>query len=424
MSEDAPTLHANQGYEESPETPPYLLDVKHARTPMMSALQNFSPVWFALAMDTGILGILLDRLGYQFTGIQTLATICYVVLILMLVVFGTLQIVRFAMFPAAVVRQTSRNFEEICFWANPIIAWLTMSALTATQVSSTYWGGPWARTLAIVFWWMGAAGAWICAAGICIALFRLGLVHDRTLPPTIFLPVIALVTTASTGGLIVNYGQDVSPGLAIPIIIFSYFCVGYGALLGLMMYSIFTHRLMSAGFPAPAKLPGLFVLVGPMGQASAALQLLGTAANSKQDFAHYNSGTFLTGSAASGLDSASVLIALLFLGFDYFWLLVALFAVVEAAIKRQLSYSMMWWSTIFPLGTLCAAWELLSTDMHSRTFRVLSAGLLIILFIDYFVNVGFTIMHLVKGTLIAKSSQEELDEMEKKQREGDEEKQD
>jgi tellurite resistance protein TehA-like permease len=424
MSEgEAPTLHANQGYQESPDQPPYLVDVKHGRTPTTTAIQNFSPVWYVIAMDTGILGILLDRLQYQFHGIQTLATICYVILIILMVVFSLLQVVRLAMFPKAVFRQTSRNLEEITYWSNALIAWETMAALTATQVSTTYWGGNF-KLVAYVLWWIGAAGAVLNAAGVCLALFRLGLAHDRTLPPSIFLPLIALLTTASTGGIIVNYGFDVSARLAMPIIIFSYFLVGYGVFVSILMYSIFTHRLMAGGMPAPAKLPGLFILIGPMGQAAAALQLLGTAALSKQDFLHYNKGTFLTGSAASSVDGAGVLIALLFLGFDYFWCLIAVFAVVEAAFKKELSYSMMWWSTIFPLGTLCTAWEVLGVEMDSPTFRTLSAGLLIILWIIYFVNCGFTIFHLAKGTLISKSSREEVEEMEKKQREGDEEKQD
>jgi len=244
------------------------------------------------------------------------------------------------------------------------------------------------------------------------------------MPPSVFLPVIGLLTAASTGGIIVNYGYDVSARLAMPVIIFSYFLVGYGVFFGLMLYSIFTHRLMAAGWPAPAKLPGLFILVGPMGQAAAALQLLGTAANTKQDFAHYNKGTFLTASAASGLDSASILIALLIMGFDYFWALVALFAVVEGAFKKQLTYSMMWWSTIFPLATLVTAWEVLATEMNSPTFKVLATALVIIIVISYFMNWAFTIVHLFKGTLIASSSTEEVEEMEKKQREADEEKQD
>jgi len=154
MSEEG-TLHANQGFQESPDQPPYLIDVKHARTPTTTAIQNFSAVWFVVAMDTGILGLILDRLPYQFPGIQTLATICYVFLILLMVVFGVLQLVRVAMYPRAVWRTTAHNLEEITFWANPIIAWLTMAALTATQVSGAYWGGHAFSMVAYVLWWIG-----------------------------------------------------------------------------------------------------------------------------------------------------------------------------------------------------------------------------------------------------------------------------
>jgi len=74
---------------------------------------------------------------------------------------------------------------------------------------------------------------------------------------------------------------------------------------------------------------------------------------------------------------------------------------------------------------LTTAWEVLSVEMNSPTFKVLATALVVILVIDYFVNWAFTLLHLFKGTLIAKSSTEEVEEMERKQREGDdEEKQD
>lgn len=70
----------------------------------------------------------------------------------------------------------------------------------------------------------------------------------------------------------------------------------------------------------------------------------------KMDFAGYNEGTLLTASAAAGVNAASAVFALLILGHDVFWLICSLFAILEAAFKRELSYSLTWWSTIFPVG--------------------------------------------------------------------------
>lgn len=100
--------------------------------------------------------------------------------------------------------------------------------------------------------------------------------------------------------------------------------------------------------------------VGPFGQTSAAMQTLATAALTKMDFAGYHKGTFLQASAASGVSSASIVFALLLLGHDIFWLICCLFGVLEGVFRRQLSYNLTWWATIFPVGKLLPTPPLLS----------------------------------------------------------------
>lgn len=80
------------------------------------------------------------------------------------------------------------------------------------------------------------------------------------------------------------------------------------------------------------------------------------------DFADYQKGTFLQASAASGVSSASVVVALLLLGHDLFWFLCGLFGVLEGIFSGQLGYNLTWWSTIFPVGE-----ESLRTTLSSST---------------------------------------------------------
>lgn len=80
------------------------------------------------------------------------------------------------------------------------------------------------------------------------------------------------------------------------------------------------------------------------------MQLLGTAAHGKGFFEDYGRGSFLQGSSAAGIDAASTLIALLVMGFEYYWVVLALTALVQAARKRKLTYTLTWWSTIYPFG--------------------------------------------------------------------------
>ena len=147
-----------------------------------------------------------------------------------------------------------------------------------------------------------------------------------------------------------------------------------------------------------AKYPGLFLFVGPMGQSASAIQNLGTAVT--KNFPAYNRGTFLTQEAASPISAISTMLGLMFIGFDLFWLLFALYFLIEGAVQKKLSFTMTWWSTIFPVATLAVAWLTLGIDLDSPTFRVLSTGLFLILLIDYFICWGFTVRGIWNGSIL------------------------
>lgn len=65
--------------------------------------------------------------------------------------------------------------------------------------------------------------------------------------------------------------------------------------------------------------------------------------------------------------------------------MVAVVALLESATKGEQQWSMTWWSTVFPLGTMNTALLVFANEMDSPAWRVLTAGLLIILVIDYLI---------------------------------------
>ena len=175
--------------------------------------------------------------------------------------------------------------------------------------------------------------------------------------------------------------------------------------------------------------------VGPFGQTSAALQILAADALTNMDFAGYHKGTFLQASAASGVSSASILFALLLLGHDIFWIICCIFGILEGAFRRQLSYNLTWWGTIFPVGkafipplniaffsvslahcliffvragTMATAFLELSISMDSPTFKVLTTALLLLLLVDYFVNWAFTLYYIFTSDLLFKKADKDV----------------
>lgn len=196
-------------------------------------------------------------------------------------------------------------------------------------------------------------------------------------------------------------------------------------LLALLYYAIYLHHLLAVGPPENAKIPSMVILVGPCGQFATAIQLLGTAASTRGLFNSYNQGTFLTGNAASSLLTMSTLLALMVDGLAFLWIGVAWYPIIEALSKRKLSFSLTWWSLIFPMGmyltkrsprglslnTLLGVFTTslmnLSIAMDSPVFRGFSAALLVFLLVIYFFNLGFSFYRIVTGVALGVPQQRE-----------------
>ena len=81
------------------------------------------------------------------------------------------------------------------------------------------------------------------------------------MPLSPFLPAVGVATVALVGGQIVTYAYDISPRLAVPVIIVGYLLDGLAIWLSIILYGIFFQRLIARGWPEPAKRPTLMMLV-------------------------------------------------------------------------------------------------------------------------------------------------------------------
>jgi len=301
-------------------------------------------------MDTGIISIILNLLPWHFPGLGILSTILFVFNILLFTAFTLTSLLRLLKHAAHVQSETLNSAEELSYLGAPPTAYLTLVA-QISLTCSTAWGYNW-TIVACVFWWIGLMWTVGLVSFTVIVLAKRNITTDRDLTPAVFLPLISLMTLGTTGGLVCNYSVGMTASMAVPVIVTGYMCIGYALFLSLMFYAFIMHKLIAVGLPPPAKIPALVISVGPMGQFATAIQVLSTAANSRGLFGSYNQGVWLTSSAASSASAAATLIALLALGFAFMWITVAWYIVVEAMVKRQLPFSLTWWSLIFPMGTL------------------------------------------------------------------------
>lgn len=299
-------------------------------------------------MDTGILSIIMNLLPWQFRGLDILSTIMFVFNLVLFIFFAFVSILRIYKHASHFKAQTLNSLEELCYLGAPVIAYLTIVAQVSLTCSKA-WGYHW-TILAYVLWWIALVWALAICSGTLLVLVKRQVATDRDMSPVIFLPLISLMTLGTTGGLHTNYASGMTATLAIPIIVVSYMVIGYGLFLSLIFYGLLIHRLIVVGLPPPAKLPALVIAVGPLGQFATAIQVLSTAASKRGFFGDYHQGVWLQANAAARVDAAAIMIALLVLGFGFMWIIVSWYIVVEALLKRQLPFSITWWSLIFPMG--------------------------------------------------------------------------
>ena len=119
--------------------------------------ENFTAAWYTVVMNTGVLGILYHNQPHQFAGLQTIASIMYVLAIVLFTLFSIPTIIRWTVFFQSTSKKTQGNIDEISMLGAPVIAWTQITALTALIASNASWGGESFSILAVVMWWFGTA---------------------------------------------------------------------------------------------------------------------------------------------------------------------------------------------------------------------------------------------------------------------------
>lgn len=358
---------------------------------------------FTWCMNAGIISILLHQLPYQFSGLGVLSTIAFVVELVLFVIFSLIFVLRFVWFKGQALSEVTGNVQDLSFLAAWPIAFLLLAALVGLIVSPAYWGGQAFSIVAFVMWWVGAGWMVLTYMFIFIKMTRMQSASPEAggrLPPLILYPAMGIATVATTGGLISAYSVNMSARLAVPIMIFSLLMAGLAIFTALMLYPLLMFQFFSEGFPPAAVTPAMFVHIGPLGQAAAALQLVGSAASTYGRFAAYGRGPFLSGMSASAFNTACVLIAFLCAGMAIMWLFLAVYVMLQRAFEKQMSWSLTWNSIIFPIGTLTTAFNAFGIQLNSPTFNVLNTALVLIMVTMFFVNLAFTTLKVAKGELL------------------------
>jgi hypothetical protein len=224
----------------------------HATTRLTSALESFSPLWFAIAISTGgLASILSGPFPYPAPWQGVLASILYVFEIVLFTLFLILQIARWVLYPHVAVRRALSDADELGAYAIMPIALMTIAGLTASQVSRAGWGGHAFTLVAYVLWWIGLVWIFVTALVVITVLIYTGNQMDRVMTPVLFMAPVGLATAGTEAGLISIFSEGMSARLAAPMLV-------------VLLYGMYFHRLLSAGWSKPGQRAAIFILVSPL----------------------------------------------------------------------------------------------------------------------------------------------------------------
>ena len=109
---------------------------KQRKSAFQNTLENFTPIWFTIPMNTGILGILMHQLPYQFHGLPVLSTIMYLADLTFFVLICAMTILRWTLYPKATQRKAATSIDEVSYLSTAPIAFLTLTSLTTQIISN------------------------------------------------------------------------------------------------------------------------------------------------------------------------------------------------------------------------------------------------------------------------------------------------
>ncbi|MEV0527491.1 TDT family transporter [Streptomyces sp. NPDC050439] len=371
-----------------------MVTVAHPQAPTSSATtpgitratRHLGPNWYAAVMGTAIIAGAGATLPVHVPGLRTACTAVWALSLLMLA----------SLLAARTLHWIHHRDQARAHLLDPAVApfygCLSM-ALLAVGGGAVLVGEDWIGTTAAV-----ALDAVLFTAGTVIGLAAavaipyLMVVKHRIEPdqasPVWLLPLVAPMVSAALGPLLVPH---LPQGQAQQTLLYACFAMfGLSLLATLVMLPMIFARLLTGG-PYPLALtPALFLVLGPLGQST-------TAVNKFAD-------TAATGVVPAPYDQGFAVFAVLYgvpvMGFALLWLALAGAMVVRAR-RKGMGFAMTWWAFTFPVGTCVTGAEGLGKHTGLAFYDWLALALYALLLTAWAVALTQTLRGLLNGKLLA-----------------------
>ena len=211
-------------------------------------------------MSTGAVAVVIANTPYKFKGLLTIGKIFFILDIILFLAFTFMITARFILVPRKLPASLYHPVEGLFFGAY----WVSVSLiLNATQAYGVPNSGPWLVDALRVLFWLYCILVLLVAIFQYYALFQEARLNVEQAMPAWIFPIYPLLVVGTMAAVIIPSQPKEQ---AFPMWVSALMFQGVAWTVALMMYSIYTQRLMSSMLPPPPTRPGMFVSVGPAGE--------------------------------------------------------------------------------------------------------------------------------------------------------------
>ncbi|OBG74232.1 C4-dicarboxylate ABC transporter [Mycobacterium sp. E3298] len=323
----------------------------------VEVLGNIGPNWFASVMGTGIVAIAGATLPVHVVGLRAFAQVVWVIAAVLLVGLIVLVGGHWLRHPT-VARTHARNPQMAHFYGAAPMALMTVGG-GAVLVGRDLIGGRIAVDLDWALWTGGTLGGLFTAVSIPYLMFTQHNVEPDAAFGGWLMPVVPPMVTAAMGALLLPH---MTAGTGRETMLFGcYAMFGLSLLASLNIIAMIWARLTLYGTSGSARVPTLWIVLGPLGQSITAAGLLGACA-----------GLAVDRELAEDLNAFAILYGVPVWGFAVLWIALAT-ALTVRTLRRGMPFALTWWSLTFPVGTFVTGTSQLAGHTHLPAFRVAAA---------------------------------------------------
>ncbi|MFF5898645.1 TDT family transporter [Streptomyces argenteolus] len=351
----------------------------------LPALRHLGPNWYATVMGTAIVATAGAALPLEVPGLRTACLAVWALSAVLLVLVLAARAGHWILHPDQ-ARAHLLDPAVAPFHGCLSMALLAVGAGTLV-VGRDVLGRPAAVAVDAVLFSAGT----LAGLATAVVIPYLMVVRHRpargTASPVWLLPLVAPMVSAAVGPLLI---PELSPGQGREALLLAcYAMFGLSLLATLVVLPLVFARLVHEG-PLPLALtPALFLVLGPLGQSTTAVNQLADVAPGA-----------IAAPYASALGAFAVLYGVPVMGFALLWLALSA-AMVVRAVRRGMRFTMTWWGFTFPVGTCVTGAAGLARHTGLHAFTWLAAALYALLVAAWAFAGLRTLGGLVSGALLA-----------------------